>query len=101
SLSPQRLGFAAQDTGSTSAAQVVTLTNSGTANLSVTAVSVTGPNAGDFTKTADSCGGVVIPGAICSVSVAFSPTAVGTRSGSLTFTDNASDSPQSAAMSGT
>src|SRR5208283_754222 len=37
----------------------------------------------------------------CAVTVTFTPTALGSRSGALTIADNASGSPQSAALTGT
>jgi len=50
-------------------------------------------------KTA--CGSTVAPNASCVVKVAFAPTQSGLRTGNLTFTDNAPDSPQNVALSGT
>jgi hypothetical protein len=44
---------------------------------------------------------VVAPGATCEIKVSFTPTQIGLRTGSVTFTDNASDSPQSVSLSGT
>jgi hypothetical protein len=40
-------------------------------------------------------------GASCAISVTFTPTTLGTRTGTLTITDSASTSPQTAALSGT
>src|SRR5207249_9155088 len=37
----------------------------------------------------------------CSISITFTPTAMGARTGTLTVLDNASGSPQTAALSGT
>jgi hypothetical protein len=37
----------------------------------------------------------------CTVAVSFAPTAVGSASGNLSFTDNASDSPQTVGLTGT
>jgi hypothetical protein len=56
----------------------------------------------DFTEVNDGCSGLTLaPGSSCSVSIDFSPTASGTRSGTLIVTDNAPDSPQSVPISGT
>jgi hypothetical protein len=95
-LSPASLTFASQTTGSTSAPQTVTLTNSGQAALSITAISATG----DFAET-QTCGSSVAVGANCTISVTFTPTAAGSRTGTLTITDNASGSPQTVSLSGT
>jgi N,N-dimethylformamidase beta subunit-like protein/ASPM-SPD-2-Hydin domain-containing protein/centrosomal CEP192-like protein/HYDIN/CFA65/VesB family protein len=102
SFNPTSLSFASQGVGSTSTAQTITVTNTGTAALHITAITFTGTNAGDFAKSADTCTGatVNITGA-CSVSVTFTPTATGSRSASISFTDDAPSSPQTVALSGT
>jgi len=55
------------------------------------------------TKKVTPCvnGSAVAPGASCLVEVSFTPTQIGARTGNLTFTDNAPDSPQNVALSGT
>ena len=102
SLSPTSLAFGEQAVGSTSTAQTVTLTNSGQAPLSISTVSLTGTHPSDFSTSSDSCtGATVAPGGTCSAAVRFAPTAAGSRSASLTFTDDAADSPQRVPLSGT
>jgi hypothetical protein len=102
SFNPTSLSFGNQGTGSTSPAQSVTVTNNGTAALHVTSVTLTGTNAGDFGKSADTCSGQAIAvNATCTVSVTFTPTATGARSASLSFADDAPSSPQTVAVSGT
>jgi hypothetical protein len=96
SLSPASLTFASQNVGTTSAAQTVTLTNTGSAALTVTGISASG----DFAET-DNCGSSVAVGAKCAISVTFTPTASGTRTGTLSVADNTSGSPQSVSLSGT
>ncbi len=100
SLSPASLSFGNQQVGSASAAQKVTLTNTGSAVLSLTTIAVTGTNSGDFAET-NTCGSSVAAGANCSISVTFTPTTTGTRTGSLKITDNASNSPQMVSLTGT
>ena len=99
SLSPTNLTFASQTVGTTSTAQAVTLSNTGSAPLSITSIAITGTNAGDFGQT-NNCGTSVAAGASCAINVRFTPTATGTRTGTLTITDNAPDSPESASLSG-
>lgn len=94
--SPGSLTFADQAVNTTSAAQTVTVTNSGTGTASLTGVTA----GGDFAQT-DTCGTTLAAGANCTVSVTFSPTAVGTRTGTLTLTGNQSNSPTTVALSGT
>jgi hypothetical protein len=94
-LSPSSLGYGTQLVGTTSNPQTVTLTNTGSAPLSITSISASG----DFAQT-NSCGSSLTAGASCSISVTFTPTAGGTRTGSLSVSDNATGSPQSASLSG-
>ena len=75
---------------SSSAPQTETVTNTGTANLTISTVTVGGTNAGDFATSADTCtGATVTPNSTCTVNVTFTPSAAGSRSASLNFTDNA------------
>ena len=55
---------------------------------------------GDF-ATVSNCGTVVAAGASCGVSVTFTPTATGARTGTLSFVDDASGSPQAVTLNGT
>ena len=100
SLSPSSLPFASQGLGTTSSAQVVTLTNSGGTTLSITGIALTGANAGDFAQT-NTCGNSVAAGAKCTISATFTPSATGTRSGTLSISDNAAGSPQTVTLTGT
>ncbi|MEV8540202.1 carbohydrate-binding protein [Streptomyces sp. NPDC051572] len=93
---PGSLTFADQTVNTTSAAQTVTVTNSGTATASLTGIAA----GGDFAQT-DTCGNSLAAGANCTVSVTFTPTASGTRTGTLTLTGNQSNSPTTVALSGT
>jgi hypothetical protein len=103
-LAPASLNFPAQVVTTTSAAQTVTVTNNGTANLTFTSVGLTGANAGDFalaTGTTCAAGSPVAPNANCTISVTFTPTAVGARNAAVTITDNAAGSPHSVTLLGT
>ena len=84
-----------------SAPSVLTVKNSGSATLSITTVSVTGANAADFVATGTCPGAALAINATCSISVTFTPGAVGLRQATLQITDNAADTPQSIALSGT
>jgi hypothetical protein len=85
--------------GVKSGAKKVTLTNTGTATLNISSI----VPSGDFgLKTvAKSCKSTVAPAASCLIKVSFTPTQKGLRTGAVTITDNAADSPQSIALSGT
>ena len=71
------------------------LTNSGTAALAISELAITG----DYGQT-NNCG-TVNAGANCTINITFAPTAPGSRSGTLTITDNAPGSPHSVALTGT
>src|SRR6266702_1202141 len=96
SLSPSSLTFANQLVGTTSAAQTVTLTNTGNTTLNMTSIAASG----DYAQT-NTCGTSVAAGASCTINVTFTPTAVGTRTGAITITDDASGSPQTVSLTGT
>jgi Putative Ig domain/Abnormal spindle-like microcephaly-assoc'd, ASPM-SPD-2-Hydin len=99
-FSPTSLTFAAQDVGTTSAPQSITVTNTGNAGLFINSAAV--PNTLDFTEVSDGCSGLTLaPGTSCSVSITFSPTGTGTRSATFTLTDNAANSPQTVPITGT
>jgi hypothetical protein len=93
---PSTLTFTSQTVGTTSASQAVTVKNSGTGT---TTLSIGTPT-GDFAQT-NTCSSTLAAGASCTVNVTFTPTASGTRNGSIAITDQASNSPQSVTLTGT
>jgi hypothetical protein len=95
-LMPASLTFAAQNTGSGSSPQTITLTNTGSAALTVATITASG----DFAET-NTCGATLAAAANCTISVTFTPTQAGAQSGTITVTDSAADSPQTVALSGT
>jgi fibronectin type 3 domain-containing protein len=100
SLSSTSVAFGSQPTGTPSAAQPVTLTNSGSQALSISNIGVTGSNAGDFSQT-NNCPASLTPLGNCTINVTFTPTTTGARSAAVTIIDNAPSSPQSVSLSGT
>src|SRR5579864_6730628 len=95
-LTPTSLTFPSVLVRTPSAAQALTLTNSGNATLSISTISMTG----DYSES-DNCSTVLAAGSSCSIQVIFTPTGSGMRSGSVTVTDNVTGSPQSVALTGT
>jgi sugar lactone lactonase YvrE len=93
SLSPTSLSFSSQVTGTTSSARSITLQSTGTGPLQVSSVAVTGP----FGQT-NNCIGSIAPGTSCTIQVSFTPTVVGSASGSVTIMDNAGT--QTASLTG-
>jgi len=101
-FTPTSLTFAAQDVGTTSAAQSVTVANTGSGPLFINSAQTRGADPLDFTEVNDGCSGLTLAaGTSCSVAINFSPTTTGTRSATLIITDNAPNSPQNLAITGT
>jgi hypothetical protein len=94
-MSPGSLVFSPQQVGTSSAAQTVTLTNAGNGVLSIGSVQVTG----NYAQT-NNCPASLASNSNCAIHVTFTPTAAGTRNGTLTITDNALGSPQTANLTG-
>jgi hypothetical protein len=99
-LSPTSLTFGNQPVGTTSPAKKITLTNVGSTTLSITGISLTGANPGDYAETT-TCGSSLAAGANCSISVTFTPTATGSRTANVSVSDNGGGSPQTVSLSGT
>jgi hypothetical protein len=97
---PSRVNFSPQNQGTSSSPAAVMLVNTGNAALSISSIGVTGADASDFSLKS-ACGSSLLPGASCSVSVTFTPTAGGSRTASVSITDTAPGSPQSVSLGGT
>jgi hypothetical protein len=100
SLSTTSLSFGSEAVAITSAAETVTLTNSGSSPLSISNLSVVGANARDFAEIANTCGGSVAAGSTCTIGVTFTPSGGGERTAALNITDNALGSPQTVSLAG-
>ncbi len=98
-LSPPNLIFAAQGLNTASVPQSVTVTNTGTAALTISGMTLGGADNGDFGLT-QNCGGPLAAGANCTITVTFTPTAAGTRVAVINIADNAQGSPQQVTLSG-
>ncbi|HEV2178090.1 MAG TPA: choice-of-anchor D domain-containing protein [Terriglobia bacterium] len=105
-LSSTNVIFPLQAVGTTGTAQTVTLTNTGTAALTITGIALGGANAGDFAQS-NNCPlspATVAPGGLCTFTITFTPTATGTRTASISITDNnnnVSGTVQQVALTGT
>jgi hypothetical protein len=97
SLSSNSLSFGTVLEGTTSMVQSVTLANTGNGTLNIFSVSVVGA---DYTQT-NTCGSSVAAGANCIINVSYSPTSSGANQTRIDVTDNAANSPQTIALSGT
>lgn len=96
-ISPPSLSFTSQQVGTPSAGQSFTVTNTGTSTANTISIS----SSGDFVLTLGTCSGVstLAVNVSCSGTIQFSPTALGTRTGTLTVTSTAPTA--TTALSGT
>jgi len=94
SLSAASLNFVGVPLGS-KATENVTVTNTGTAVLSIGNIAITGA----FTQV-HTCGATLAPQASCVISVSFSPTTTATQTGTLTIADNATPNTQTVSLRG-
>src|ERR1700724_2417747 len=95
-LSPSSYNFGSSPVGTGTAWVTFTLSNSGSSVVSISNVTVSGP----FVLSSN-CGSSVAANGSCPIYVYFAPTSSGAASGTLTVTDNATNSPQTASLSGT
>jgi hypothetical protein len=95
SLTPSNLTFATQLVKTTSAPQAATLTNTGSADVTISSIGTSGP----FGQS-NNCPATLPVGQSCQIQVTFSPTQKGPANGTLSVSDNASDSPQKVSLSG-
>ena len=63
-------------------------------NAAYPRVSIAETDAGDFLISFNSCPPDLVANAACTVSLEFQPTAIGTRTAALAFSDNGGASPQ-------
>jgi FtsP/CotA-like multicopper oxidase with cupredoxin domain len=101
SLTPTSHDFGAITARSTSAPFAFTLTNSGTASLTISRISLGGASPNRFNQT-NNCGASVAIGASCTINVTFTPQqAKVAYSATLQISDNVPNSPQTATLTGT
>ena len=98
-LTPASLAFPKTTVGVTSAGKATSLANTGTATLNIGSIVASG----DFALATSSkpCGATLAAGKNCRIKVTFTPTQTGSRSGDVTITDNAANSPQQVPLTGT
>ena len=96
SISTALLTFGTQATGGTSQTNSMVVTNTGTASVTFSSISVTA----EFAET-NSCGTKLAVGASCSIAIRFTPAAPGVRTGTLTISGSGLSAPLTAALQGT
>ena len=86
-VSPATLAFGSILVGATSVAQTITITNTGDADLNISAITINGADSGQFVKAGGTCGTTfpktLIPAASCTQTVTFNPTTVGAKVGNV------------------
>ncbi len=98
-LTPATADFGSVTTGSSSSAQVFTLSNAGDAALPITSTSITGANASAFVIGSNTCGMSLAAGASCAISISFHPAASGQATSTLSVVDSVGT--QNASLAGT
>jgi hypothetical protein len=96
SFSANSLTFGDEVEGTASEPLLITLTNSGTATLTITSIAASA----NFAET-NNCGPTLAAGANCAINVTLAPNTPGSLKGTVTFTDSAAGSPQTVSLSGT
>jgi hypothetical protein len=104
SVLPASLSFGNQLRNTTSAAQTVTVTNTGAAPLTINFISIGGTNSLQFAQTNNCPTGAatpLAPGASCTVNVTFKPTWIGALSATLRVSVAAPAVSRAVSLSGT
>ncbi|MGH9605831.1 MAG: Ig-like domain-containing protein [Terracidiphilus sp.] len=98
-VSPSPLNFT-QAQGTSSTAELVTVTNVQAATLHFSGVTISGANSSEFSLTNNPCT-TLSGGANCQLSIVFTPAGAGLRTATLNIADDASNSPQTVPLIGT
>jgi N-acetylneuraminic acid mutarotase len=103
SLTPNPLAFGNEQMDSTTAQSSLNLTNSSNCALDNIVISLAGADPSDFAivPASNACGSSLPASSSCFIYLTFTPQAVGARSATLSVTDNATNSPQMATLTGT
>jgi hypothetical protein len=97
-VTPSPLAFGDQAVGTSSAPQAVTIQNTGSGNLVVSAINT---SSGDYAIAGDGCTGVTVaPGGNCVLQVVFTPSHPGDDPAGLSIASNAAGSPHAISITG-
>lgn len=94
--SPLDVDFGTVPNGSSSAVVTILIADVGSTDLQINNTSITG----DYSINRNSCSGTLSSSKHCEIDVLFSPIAAGTRTGLLTITSTAPDSPRQIHLTG-
>jgi trimeric autotransporter adhesin len=98
-VSPTSLALGQWATGAKGNPQTTTLSSSGGVDLTISTISFTGANNGDFSQT-NTCGSTVSPGISCNISVSLTPSQYGPESATMSINDNATGGAQTVKLTG-
>ena len=102
SIFPNTIAFGNEVVHHKSNAQTITIGNPSGTPFGITSIKMAGANPGNFaqTNTCPVSPATLASGATCSITVTFTPSATGTRSGKIEITDTVPGSPQSLTLTG-
>jgi hypothetical protein len=88
SVNPTSVSFGSQAVGTSSAAQTITVHNTGTTTLSAIGWQLTGANQPSFSIASNGCSAPLAAGATCTIGVTFNPPGAGAKSASVSITSS-------------
>jgi len=97
-INPTSLSFGSVTTGTSSAPQNVTITNTGNSNVTISQINLGGAG---YSMTGGSAPVTLSPSQNLTLAIQFSPTAAGMVNGSISIVSNATGSPATVSLSGT
>jgi hypothetical protein len=97
-ISPKSLSFGNVTTGTSSAGQNITITNTGNSSVTIAQINLNGAG---YSMTGSSAPVTLTPSQNLTLTIQFSPTVAGTVNGSISIVSDATGSPASVPLSGT
>ena len=82
------LAFGDQVINSVSGVRAITISNTGSATLTISAITLTGTNAVNFAMTGQSACTSILPSSSCTLILTFAPTATGAKTAQINITSN-------------
>lgn len=100
-VSPTSLAFGNVSVGSSSAAQGLTLSNTGAAALNISSIGITPPFSRPAGGAGGTCGATLAAGANCTINLVFTPTTTGAATGRTTITASVAVTGSPVSLTGT
>jgi hypothetical protein len=102
-VEPATIAFGSIKKGTASAPRTLLLKNTGNAPLTISEIVIGGAHASEFARVAggaDNCGTSLVPGASCTITLTFTPSAAGQRTGQLRIENSSADGVVLVSLSG-